>query len=229
MRYGRYYENKPSRMSELISLLGPMVDDVKSIFFDLTAHELANLLEVYSAKYGKSAANYAKKAIGNWRDGSTTMSGKTAEKLLELVPAFIPLTKRHEMVTALCDKYQNKRNHIIDLDLLNPSKGIDAYHVAINSYKNVETLKHLPNKVTSTLKWLSNDDVTALRAILSEVDRVTANKVAEIAVKEFNHLKNLINNKDITNGSYQVVFPNGTLKINIKQPSLLRKIYHSLF
>ena len=229
MRYRRYWNNQPSRMTELVSMLGPMVNEVKKAFFGLNQSDLNKLFDVYSQKNGVAAANYARNAMARWKSGATSMSGKTAEKILNLVPSFMPLSKRHDMVVELCNKYHNTRNTSIEINLIDPSPGIQAFHASVDMYKNVENIKHLPEQAIRTLKWLANDDITALRAILAEVDKVTSVKVSNIAKVEFEHLSRLVKSDNKTSGNYMINFPNGTLTVIFKQPSLIRRMINNFF
>lgn len=210
--------------NQLEERLGPIVSDVKKLFFGLDKSSINVLLNKYETLYGFKAREYADNTFNAWMTGATKMSGQTAERLLNLVPEFIPVEKRHELVKKLCSKHQSSRYQSIEIDLLDPSPGVNSFYMSVEHFKTIELLKHLPDHVMSTLKWLNNDDITALRAILAEVDKHNAEQVAALSIKEFKHIKSIIDSNGNSNAKFNINFPTGTLTVNFKQPSLFRKI-----
>lgn len=228
-RYSRNYKYDAARAHvkayhQLEQRLGSIVNDVRNIFFNLDASSMKILLDKYGLLYGHKAREYAEKTFWAWKSGATKMSGQTAERLLNLVPEFIPIAKRHELVKKLCSQHQSIRNQSIEIDLLEPVPGINSFYTSVENFKKVELLKHLPEHVMSTLKWLNNDDITALRAVLAEVDKNNASQVAILSIQEFKHIKSVIDNNGSSNAKYDVIFPTGKLTVYFKQPSILRKI-----
>ena len=71
MSYHHYWNNEPSRMTELTKMLGPMVNEVKKAFFALNQKELDSLIDAYSQKYGAGAAKYARSTITRWKSHSS--------------------------------------------------------------------------------------------------------------------------------------------------------------
>ena len=93
MRYHRsrywYGANEPSKYTKLQSTFGDAVRDIKGIFLSLKKQDLETLLAEYGALHGEATAAYARKTFADWKSGKTTLSGKTMERLIELVPPFL--------------------------------------------------------------------------------------------------------------------------------------------
>ena len=65
-------------------------EDVKKYFFSLSARERRPIFDEYEEKYGRSAREYAEKALPEWRARSKGMAGQTAIRLFNLLPPRMP-------------------------------------------------------------------------------------------------------------------------------------------
>jgi hypothetical protein len=83
-----------------------MVGQIRSAFLHLEEDALEELLEDYAATHGKSAATYAQKTYPKWKSGATNLSGQTMERLVALVPPYLSIDQRFELVSALLKKHK---------------------------------------------------------------------------------------------------------------------------
>lgn len=86
-RYRRRYYSwadrpyKPTKYNVLSGMLGEAVWDIRSAFLNLEPDALEDLMKDYSTIHGVSAAQYARRTLPKWKDGTTKMSGQTMERL----------------------------------------------------------------------------------------------------------------------------------------------------
>ncbi len=81
---------------------------VKRSFFDLSWEKRAECFSIYAQKYGKGPASYAEKTYSSWKSGSVGMSGQTARRVLEIVPAILPRETRLELLAIYLPSFEEK-------------------------------------------------------------------------------------------------------------------------
>ena len=79
------YKNVSER-DQLSADTGGIDKDIEQIFLNLPSFKLQSVLIRYGKEHGSSALSYAKKTYPNWKSKKVKMSGKVAERLLNLVP-----------------------------------------------------------------------------------------------------------------------------------------------
>jgi len=84
--------------------LGGTDEDVKRYFFGLSSAELRPILDEYERENGKAAREYAETTIPQWRSGSRQMSGQNAARLFKLLPRFMHLNSKYDIVESLWEK-----------------------------------------------------------------------------------------------------------------------------
>jgi len=89
------------KAKELTRKLGGTDQDVKDYFFNLRGVELKTILDQYEKMFGEKARQYAQQALPQWRSGRRKMSGLVAERLFELLPRHMPVSKKLELVESL--------------------------------------------------------------------------------------------------------------------------------
>jgi hypothetical protein len=210
---------------DLQARLGPIVGDVRIAFFGLSPSDLTQLFEIYETQYGSNAGNYARATFDKWRTGATHMSGQTAARLLNLVPHFLTFAQRYQMVSKLCDHFSTKKRVQVTILLNNPLDGLSELNRHINDFSNIALLKYIPQHVLDTVTWLNDNDVTAARALLSQIEKNTSDYVKHHAGKELPRILALAKNKQTTLTSQTIEFPNGTIEITFRKPSLFERLF----
>lgn len=191
-----------------------MVGQIRSAFLHLEEDALEELLEDYAAVHGKSAATYAQKTYPKWKSGATNLSGQTMERLVALVPPYLSIDQRFELISALLKKHKpNVVTKTVRINVENPEAGFKELDSVLASMTHEATLAYLPERVLDAAKWLNDDDVTVSRAMLAEAERRENDLVRASATKEIALLRRTIESGQVKSASYSVSLPSGRLSV----------------
>ncbi|WP_442756726.1 CFI-box-CTERM domain-containing protein [Methylocystis sp. JAN1] len=220
--YGRGYRRswKPPKYSALTGLFGNAVGEIKSAFLNMDSGALDELFAEYGGKYGKSAEAYARKTHPKWRIGTTTLSGQTMERLIELVPPYLSSDQRFAILKTVL-KY-NKKNadaRTIRINVKEPQAGFAELDQVLASMTHDDLLAHLPERVMKAASWLYADDVTSARAMLAEAERVENEIIRASAKREIELLRRTIATGQVKAANYSVTMPAGRLNVVAYEPS----------
>jgi hypothetical protein len=233
MGYGRYRSwryrgfgaNKPSKYSVLTSLFGDAVSEIRREFLQLPDDARDELLSDYGQIHGAAAETYAKKTFSSWKNGTTNLSGKTMERLVELVPPYLPPPARLKILKSVLAKHRRRGSYAtVDIDVERPSDGLAKLEEELQRMNVDDDLAFLPGKVMDAATWLYDDDVTAARAMLAEVSKAENELIKNNARREIDLLKRTIKSGQIKSATYKVEMPAGTLCVVARTPSVLTKI-----
>ena len=205
-----------SHIREFVSLerqVGPILDDIKNLYFNFHSTDLDRFYESYRLIYGEKAFEYALQAASRWKNGSTKMSGQTANRLLNLVPNFLSTTQRYDLVEKLCLHHVKKSDHTIYINRKDLDSAYRDLDRAIQKISNPVTLKYLPNDVQDTIRWLVDADIVASRNILAKVDDVINSQVKSEVEKSRNLIRGLIRSEKKIKYSERFNFATGSIVI----------------
>ena len=225
MGYRRYarkrWRNKyQAKYSELVSLFGSAVEDVRKAFMAMGCHNLDALLADYGEIYGQSAERYARGAFDNWKNGQRRLSGQTLERLVELVPPYLSFSERYAILRSVIKHNKPTGTHkTVRVNIKEPSAGFAEASRALASMDYSDPLAYLPEKVMKAATWLYANDVTAARAMLAQADRVENDLMRESAAREFELLRRTITSGQIKSASYSLSLPAGRLSLVAYDPS----------
>lgn len=220
----RYYidycppERKKPKNTILFEMFGEALVDIRKALLTLDSYGLAGLFGEYGRKYGANAAKYAQENYRYWASGSVSASGKTMERLIQLVPPYLHSSQRYELLVKVLKQHKSRTSHTLRLNLYNPLDGFSKLNAILNSLKHTDTLAYLPANVMSAAKWLYSNDMTAARAMLAQADRAENELIRAKAIKEIDQLKRLIMSRDLDSASYMVSLPSGSLKVETYTP-----------
>lgn len=224
MGYYRGYRSwwsTPTKYDELGKLFGKTVLKIKDAFLNLDEDSLNELFSLYGGAHGKSAEQYARKTFGKWKSGETKLSGMTMERLIELVPLHLSPEQRIEILDELVEhhKPRKSRKHI-EINIKEPHLGFYQISEALKSMEQNDLLASLPENVMKAAKWLYADDITALRSVLADKDRIENEIIKSNAQREIQILKNAIHSGQVRAANYSVELPSGILDISAYTPSI---------
>ena len=205
--------------NELAARLGPIVNDVRQAFFNLSIADRKLLLSEYRHKYGDKASKYAEDAFPYWKSGQRKMSGQTAERLLNLVPKYLSNDQRYQAVKRLCEYHSQKIHRTITIDKKNTAAGLVEVDKAIGNFRSGHTLKYLPGDVLETVTWLHDADAVASRGLLAQIDSFMHQQVEGVIRRNRELISNFINQESTKGFSETFNFPNGTLRIQMNEAS----------
>ena len=202
----------------LAEMFGEAVNDIKKDFLWLDDEELECLLEEYGNKYGASAASYARRTFPKWKKGAVELSGKTMERLIELVPPYLSSSERYELLVKVLKQHKKVTTRQVRINLYQPDKGFRELNDVLSSLKAADQLAYLPAEVMRAATWLYNNDITSARAMLAQADRAENNIVRAKAFEEIEQLQRLIRSGTVDEASYVVNMPGGRLMVEIYTP-----------
>lgn len=223
---GRYQSNYNPDMAkalehieayrELERRLGPIVADVKKDFFSLPADLLRQLLADYRQRYGHKAADYAADTMERWKGGGVKMSGQTAQRLLDLVPKYLSVARRYEIIKKLCIHHTKRFHHVINVNRSKPQEAIEEVNRLVANVRQTRVLKELPDHVLESVKWLGDADVVVARSILASVESELHADVERQIDGKLSSMMALINDKSVKAFTQTFEFPNGVIEIQLK-------------
>lgn len=119
----RYYKRRRSRRDwgayhaskrqQLTNIFAGIDKDVEKIFLGLRESSLNALFNNYGEIHGKNAEKYARKTYPNWKSGQTSLSGQTAERLLNLIPPYLSKNIKYELIKKLRYHYLKKHSKYV--------------------------------------------------------------------------------------------------------------------
>lgn len=192
--------------------------DVEAAFFALPPVDLEKLLSRYKVKHGAKAADYASTTYAKWKHREVAMSGQTALRLLNLVPSFISIDARFDLIRKL--RAHNITPTTIHL-VTTPKDWRTAVVPAIDNLVGRSRLANLPKQVAEKATWLANDDSLAairmITAIEEQEARISTAKIDE----EMQRISWFLAQADSARKiAHTIRLPAGTINITIKPPRI---------
>ena len=181
-----YHERQRARIS---SKYGGIDKDVRAAFFSLAPSTLSEFFQSYKSKYGASAASYARKTYLTWKSGEIEPSGQTSERLLEILPSFLTVPAKCELLQKLREHYRNPESYELTLSIYN-WRGVIGPIVQRLIHKSYTA--ELPENVQSRLNWLSSGSMQAAKMLLAEAEVQAARNSVALLHAEFQNIDRLL-------------------------------------
>ncbi|WP_312125790.1 CFI-box-CTERM domain-containing protein [Pseudomonas sp.] len=202
-------------------LLGEGVGDIRSAFLSLGEDALDQLLDDYGQIHGANAGQYARKAYPKWKDGTTKLSGRTMERLVELVPPYLEPEQRHNVLLKVLKKHKRiPPSQTIKVNINEPQEGFRQIDEALAGVYLTDPLAYLPEHVMEAAKWLYDDDMTAARAMLAESMRIETDMLRTNATRELGLMRRTISSGQVKSATYTVETPALRLHVIAYSPSM---------
>lgn len=217
-RYRSYGTDLVPTYTVLARMFGEAVGDIKQAFLKLDAECLQELLEAYGEKHGANAASYARKTFPDWSRGRVELSGKTMERLIELVPPYLSDSKRYELLVKVLKLHKKTATKVVRINLYEPDDGFRELKAVLSSLNATDQLAYLPESVMKAASWLYDNDITAARAMLAQADRAENTITKASAFKEIEQLQQLIWSDKVDEARYEVSMPGGRLIVETYAP-----------
>ena len=214
-----------SQRQQLTHMFAGIDKDIQKIFFSLSEQSLDTLFKRYGQLHGKSAENYARKTFPNWKSGKTNLSGQTAERLLNLIPPYLPQNVKYELITKLRNHYFQKKNSHVSTT--NERWQADVFPVVEELIKVSSDFK-LPESLVNRAAWLANGDVEAANKILASLELEEAKVRSNYLDIEFNRIQSLVDHMPHTQSiRHCIELPQGNIYVVIEQEK--QTLMQSLF
>ena len=219
-RSWRYVNREPSKYKVLAGLFGSVITDIKTIFLSLDADALDELLSDYGSIHGKNAEMYARNTYAKWKKGATRLSGQTMERLVELLPPYLPSEERFRLLEKLLAHHKLPKKHVlVRINIEAPSSGFEQAEQVISSLEHTTMLANLPANVMRAATWLYDDDATSLRAVLAQAERKESELIRANIRRVLELFKRTVLSGQLKSGSYSAQLPTATVEILAYKPS----------
>jgi hypothetical protein len=141
---------------DLYSQFGAGVDEIKNTFLRLDYKSRHELLRKYLKLYGLGAYEYADKTYEDWKSGRVELSGRTMERLMNLVPPYLSSEQRIRILkhVLLLHRKRPQKSWRVTIDATAPLEGIAELGRALESFVFDDELAYLPMSVMRAAKWL---------------------------------------------------------------------------
>lgn len=100
--------NAFNREPALRNNYGPIISDVRRIFFNFNDHTLSCFLEDYKKRYGIQAHDYAKKTYTQWKKHDVHISEQTLFRICEILPPYLNTEQRKNLILKITQCYWRK-------------------------------------------------------------------------------------------------------------------------
>lgn len=209
---------EPIRNARVLSeLLAGIDDDVKVAFARLSPSSLCALMIDYEAAYGESARRYAERSWRQWSLGEVQMSAEVAQRLLALVPKFMTLDERFEIVKKLRDKYRPERVHRRIVCRSNELR--QAVLPAVAELVDRSSLVAFPQSLVDRIEWILDSDVAATHKLLSAVETEEAERRVAHLEAEFQNIDDMIRRMPGKGAfTHRIDLPQGSITVVISRP-----------
>lgn len=204
-----------SQRQQLTNMFAGIDKDIQKIFFALNAQSIDTLFTKYGQLHGKNAEKYARKTFPNWKSGQTELSGQTAERLLNLIPPYLPQNIKYELIKKLRNHYLKKQSRHISTTHENWKVDVIP---AVNELIKVSSDFKLPDTLIQRAAWLANGDVDAANRILASLELEEAKVRANYLEVEFKRIQSLVEHTPHTQSiRHSIELPQGNINVVIGQ------------
>lgn len=229
--YGRRWSGRDwgayhvSQRQKLTNMFAGIDKDIQKIFFGLNVQSLDTLFKKYGQLHGKNAEKYARKTFPNWKSGETTLSGQTAERLLNLIPPYLPQNIKYELIKKLRKHYLKTQTRRITTTHENWKSDVIP---AVNELIKVSSDFVLPESLIQRAAWLANGNVDAANKILASLELEEAKVRANYLSVEFKRIQSLVDHIPHTQSiRHSIELPQGNINVIIEQEkqTLMQSIF----
>jgi hypothetical protein len=207
---------------------GGINKDILDLLIRLPRDRKIAFLDHYRSAYGEGAAKYADNTLSSWSQGWVRQSENTRLRLIRIAPKVLSPQERLEIVSKLHDAYRKdiSEKHHFTVYIGMDKDYEDKLNQVMDSLCQKPGSVELPDRIRKRIDWLCNDDSVLCRKLLSEVETQQSFLLAEAAKIEIqNILQKLKNSSNDIVGHHKITFPYGTIEIDIRNPSLLKKLF----
>ena len=185
--------------------LGGTDKDVKRWFFNLPNAQLNKILDAYQAKFGPKPGSYARQTFPKWKSGETQMSGLVAERLFSLLPNYMPLETKFNLVESLWKHVAPSKKRLIVA-----GREADIDEIVLTMEKEIIELTTgwtIPQEMESRFKWLANKDSRVYQQLLSRIKQQEKDLGEQILKAKVPALKSRFENdlRDMTSSISQTL------------------------
>lgn len=205
-----------SERNQLSAITGGIDKDIEQIFLNLPSYKLQSVLRKYGKEHGASALTYAKKTYPNWKARKVKMSGKVAERLLNLVPTVLDSDAKFELVKKVRNAHRRKLTKHVQCE---PHEWRTKVAPEVSALLATSSEFELPTSAINRIQWLADGDSQSAQRLLAAAEEEEAIARLQHLEREFQRIDVFLNNvqgqKIIR---HTIELPQGTVNVVIGEP-----------
>lgn len=215
---GSYWRHRNiSERDQLSAAAGGIDKDIERIFLGLPSFKLESVFTRYGKEYDSSALAYARKTYPSWKSGAVRMSGKVAERLLNLVPTVLDSDTRFELVKKLRAAHRTKVTKNVRCE---PNEWRSKVAPEVAELLASSSKFQLPESAVSRIKWLADGDSQAAQRLLAAAEEEEAIARLQHLEREFHRIDVLLQSvQGQKTVSHSIELPQGTVNVSIGEPA----------
>jgi len=196
--------------------IGGIDQDIEKYFLNLSQPQLEVVLRRYGEENGAGALSYACETYSSWKRGFVKMSGRVAERLLNLVPMVLDPSTRFDLVKKVRYAHMRKENRWV---MCSPGDWREKVAPAVAELLAASHNFQLPEQAISRVSWLADGDSAAAQKLLAAAEQEEAVVRLAFLEAEFQRIDSLIQSIQATKSvSHSIEIPQGTLHVVISIP-----------
>ena len=178
---------------------------------------LNGLLSRYGEKFGRGAEQHARKTYPSWQSGAVKPSGKTVERLIDLLPPFFSNEHRFDLIRKLRAHHLERQKRYL---ITTPEQWRGQLTPLIEELLQHGAKSDLPQIVYEKATWLTNGDAAIAQKLLQTIDQEEANIRLSSIGEEFRRIQFLLENvKSAEPVTHIVELPQGDIVYNDQKRS----------
>lgn len=139
--------------------------DLVRVLLGLEPESLEELFRLYGEQFGPGAASYARRTCLKWKAGEVRPSGRTFRRLLLHLPRVMSFDLKCEVLRRFREEFCPRDEHRLTV---RADDWKEALGPLVRSAVERARAAELPAPVAERLRWLSEGEMRAARAILAE-------------------------------------------------------------
>ncbi len=168
---------------------GSLVDRVTRIFFSMDPDTVEKVLQTYRQRYGDGAYAYAKRTIASWQHGQVRHVGQTVMRLLEVVPMFVDLDTKFELVRIMREETLRRLKQTKIYMDLRPDEDLGELMQQLRDVVQAQIAIELPPGYLEMQAWLSAGDAVVFQRMIRATERELLLEKSEDFLKRVRYLQ----------------------------------------
>jgi hypothetical protein len=195
--------------------------DIAELFFNLDARNIELMFKHYERDHGHSAHEYAVKTYREWRAGKVRVSGKVADRLVAIVPHYIPFDQKYQLLEKAWKKQSKRRISVA----ITPHQDTSAALQQIVEAVEAVSVKEFPESLKRRLTWLTASDTQIAQQLLTRLYAEERRLVLEALSREVQAVAQLMRGAtgSTIRSSHTFAMPGLEVCVTVAEPPAPRK------
>jgi hypothetical protein len=148
-----------------------LVERITKLFFEMDPESVDRVLQTYRMRYGDAAYVYAKSAVDSWQDGHMRHVGPTVMRLLEVVPMYVDVDTKFELVQIMRQETFGKlKQSTINLSI-GPETSLTGVIETVREVAEAQLAIEMPPGYFEMQAWLSAGDAVLFQQMIRDGER----------------------------------------------------------